>query len=152
MIPHSDANFAACIGAFGHLRPSWMCIGILSFKTLLIRSRSLPNILESHCPHCSLEGHTSPKKFVTAIQVNNYSVGDQHISSFVDSIHLVLHDHEHIPLHTPRSCPHWRSTHLFLRQLNSLSTSWSWARHVAYSSIVPTLESNTSLPSSIWFA
>ena len=72
--------------------------------------------------------------------------GDQHIPSFIDSIRLVLHDHEHVTLHTPRSCPHWRSTHPFLRRFDSPSTTWSWARHVAYSLIMPTLEINTSLP------
>jgi hypothetical protein len=108
---------------------------------------------------------------------DNAHIGDQHISSFVDSFRLVLHDHEHVTLHTPRSCPHWRSTHPFLRRFHSLSTTrlrarhvayslimppflcrfdslsttWSWARHVAYSSIMPTLEINTSLPSSIRF-
>jgi hypothetical protein len=62
---------------------------------------------------------------------------------------LVLEDYEHITLHTPWSKPHWRSTHRFLRQFDLLSTTRLWARHVAYSSIMPTLEINTSLPSSI---
>jgi hypothetical protein len=53
-----------------------MCIGILPFKPRLIRSRSLPNLLESRGPHCALEGRASPNKFVTAIQVNNYLVGN----------------------------------------------------------------------------
>jgi hypothetical protein len=74
-----------------------------------------------------------------------------HLPSFVDSIRLVLQDmstsccillnHAHIE----------DLTHPLLRQSDSLNTTWSWARHVAYSSIVPTLEINTSLPSSIWF-
>jgi hypothetical protein len=55
-------------------------------------------------------------------------------------------------LHTPRSCPHWRSTHPFLHQFDWLSTTRLWARHVAYSSIMPTLEMNTTLPSLIQLA
>jgi hypothetical protein len=51
-------------------------------------------------------------------------------------------------LHNPRSCPHWRSTqHSFLCPFDSLSITRSWAHHVAYSSIMPTLDINTSLPS-----
>jgi glutaredoxin len=42
-------------------------------------------------------------------------IGDEHIPSFINSIRLVLHDHEHVTLHTPRSCQHCRSTHPFLR-------------------------------------
>jgi hypothetical protein len=53
-----------------------MCIWILPFKPRLIRSISLPNILESRGPRCALEGRASLDKFVTAIQVNNYSVGN----------------------------------------------------------------------------
>jgi hypothetical protein len=53
-----------------------MCIGILPFKPQLIRSRSVPNIHESSGPCYALEGRASPNKFVTAIQVNNYSVGN----------------------------------------------------------------------------
>jgi hypothetical protein len=78
--------------------------------------------------------------------------GDQQIPSFVDSVRLVLHDHEHITLHTHRSYPHWRSTHPFLHQFNSLSTTRLWTCHVAYSSIMPTLDINTSFPLSIQFA
>jgi hypothetical protein len=85
------------------------------------------------------------------ILLDNAHIGDQHITSFVDLIHLVLHDYEHIMLHTPRSCPHWRLAHPFLCRFDSLSTTWSWARQVAYSSIIPTLEIKTSLPSSIRF-
>jgi hypothetical protein len=77
LIPPSDANFAACIGAFRHLSPSFMCIGILPFKPRLIQSRFLPNLLESCGLRCALEGCASPTKFVIAIQVNNYSVGNQ---------------------------------------------------------------------------
>jgi hypothetical protein len=71
---------------------------------------------------------------------------------FVDLIRLVLHDHEHVTMHTPRSCPHLRSTHPFLRRFDSLSTTRLWARHIAYSSIMPTLEINTYIPSSIRFS
>jgi hypothetical protein len=85
------------------------------------------------------------------ILLDHAHIGDQHIPSFVDSIRLVLHGHEHVTLHTPQSCPHWRSTYPFLHRFDSLSTTWSWARHVAYSSIMPTLEINTSLLSSIRF-
>jgi hypothetical protein len=53
-----------------------LAIGISPFKPRLIQSRSLPNLLESRSPLCALEGHASPNKFVTAIQVNNYSVGN----------------------------------------------------------------------------
>jgi hypothetical protein len=76
-------------------------------------------------------------------------IGDQHIPSFIDSIHLVLRDDEHVTWHTNRSWPHWRSTHPFLHRFDSPSTTWSWARHIGYSLIMPTLEINTSLPSSI---
>jgi hypothetical protein len=86
------------------------------------------------------------------ILLDHAHIGDQHIPSFVNSIRLVLHDDEHITLHTTWSCPHWRSTHPFLHRLDSPSTTWSWARHIAYYSIMPTLEINTSLPSSIRFA
>jgi hypothetical protein len=79
-------------------------------------------------------------------------IRDQHIPSFVDSIRLVLQDYEQVMLHTPQSCPHWRSTHPFLCWFNSPITTRLWACHVAYSSIMPTLDNNTSLPSSIWFA
>jgi hypothetical protein len=79
-------------------------------------------------------------------------IGDQHIPSFVNSIHIVLQEYEHITLHTPRSCPHWRSTHTFLRRFDLLSTTKLWAYHVAYFSIMPTLEVNTSLPLLIQFA
>jgi hypothetical protein len=47
--------------------------------------------------------------------------GEQLIPSFVNSFRLVLHDHEHVTLHTPRSCPHWRSTHPYLSRFDSLS-------------------------------
>jgi hypothetical protein len=53
---------------------------------------------------------------------------------------------------SPRSCPQWRWTHPFVRQFDSHNTTWSRARHIAYSSIMPTLEINTSLHSSIRFA
>jgi hypothetical protein len=86
------------------------------------------------------------------ILLDHGHIGDQHIPSFIDSIRLVLYNHEHITLHTTRSWPHWRSTHPFLRRFDSPSTTWSWARHVAYYSIMTTLEINTSLPLSIQFA
>jgi hypothetical protein len=80
-------------------------------------------------------------------------IGDQHIiPSFVDSIRLVLRYDKHVTLQTLRSCPHSRSTHLFLCPFVSLSTTRLFARHVANSSIMPTLEINTSFPSSIQFA
>jgi hypothetical protein len=88
-------------------------------------------------PHCILLDHAD--------------IGDQHIAPFVDSIRLVLQHYEHVTLHTPRSCPHWRSTHPFLRRFDSLSTTRLLARNVAYPSIMLTLEINTSLPSSIQF-
>jgi hypothetical protein len=47
--------------------------------------------------------------------------GDQLIPSFVNSFRLVLHDLEHVTLHTPRSGPHWRSTHPYLSRFDSLS-------------------------------
>jgi ABC-type ATPase involved in cell division len=47
------------------------------------------------------------------ILLDHNHIGDQHIPFFVDSIGLVLQDYEHIMLHTPRSCPNWRSTHPF---------------------------------------
>jgi hypothetical protein len=73
-------------------------------------------------------------------------IGNQHIiPSYVDSIHLVLQDDEYVMLQTPRSCPHSRSTHLFLR------TTRRWARHVVYSLIIPTMEINSSHPSWIHF-
>jgi hypothetical protein len=53
-----------------------MCIGILPFKPQLIQSRSLPNLLESRDRRCAPEGRASPTKFVTTIEVNNYSVGN----------------------------------------------------------------------------
>jgi hypothetical protein len=87
-----------------------------------------------------------------AYSSNDAHIGDQYIPSFVDLIHLVLQDDEHVMLHTPWLCPQWRSTHSFHRQIVSLSTTWSRACHILYSSIMPTLEINTSLPSSIRFA
>jgi hypothetical protein len=86
------------------------------------------------------------------ILLNHAHIGDQHIPSFVDLIRLLIQDYGHVTLHTPRSCPYWRSTHPFFRRFDSLSTTRLWARHVAYSSIMPTLEINTHLPSSIPFA
>jgi hypothetical protein len=87
-----------------------------------------------------------------AYSSNHAHIGDQHIPPFVDLIRLVLQDDEHVMLHIPWSCPQWRSTHPFLRQFVLLSTTWSWVCHIAYSSIIPTLEINTSLSSSIWFS
>jgi hypothetical protein len=76
--------------------------------------------------------------------LNHAHIGDQHIPSFIDSIHLVLQDCEHVTLHTPQSCPRWRSTHPFLCWFDSPSTTRLWKRDVSYSSIIPTLEINTS--------
>jgi hypothetical protein len=87
-----------------------------------------------------------------AYSSNDAHIGYQNIPSIVDLIRLVLQDDEHVMLHTPWSCPQCRSTHPFLRQFDSLSTTWWWVCHIAYSSIMPTLEINTSLPSSIWFS
>jgi hypothetical protein len=58
-------------------------------------------------------------------------IGDQHIPSFVNSIRLVLQDYEQVILHTPQSCPHWRSSHPFLCWFNSPITTRLWACHVA---------------------
>jgi hypothetical protein len=85
------------------------------------------------------------------ILLGHANIGDQHIPSFIDSIRLVLQNYDHVKLHTPQSFPHWRSTHPFLCRFNSPITTRLWACHVAYSSIMPTLEINTSLPSSIRF-
>jgi hypothetical protein len=88
------------------------------------------------------------------ILLHHTQIGDQHIIPCLgNSIHLVLQDYEHVTLHTPRSCPHWRSTLPFLHQFDSLSTTRLWAHHVAYSSIMPILEMNiSSLPSLVQFA
>jgi hypothetical protein len=85
------------------------------------------------------------------ILLDHAHIGDQHIPFFVDLIGLVLQDYEHVTLHITRSCPHWRSTHPFLHWFDCLSTTRLWACHVAYSSIMPTLEINTTLPSLIQF-
>jgi hypothetical protein len=117
-------------------------------------SRSCPHWRSTHCflrqfdslsPTWSWARHIAYSSIMPTLEINTSS-------SFVDSIHLVLQDYEHVTLYTSRSCPHWRSTHPFLCRFYSLSTTWSWARHVAYSSIIPTLEINTSLPSLVRFA
>src|SRR5688572_29795381 len=75
----SDANFAACIGASGHLNPSRTWIRSLVCNPFLILSRSLPNLLESHGTCTLVEGHASPNNFVMVIQVvcvNNDSVAN----------------------------------------------------------------------------
>jgi hypothetical protein len=106
------------------------------------------------CQH-SRSTHFSLRRFVSlsttrfmstphCILIHHAHIGDQHIPSFIDLIRLVLQEDEHVKLHTPRSCPQWRSTHLFLRQFVSLRSTWSC--HIAYSSIMPRLEINTSLP------
>jgi hypothetical protein len=81
-------------------------------------------------------------------------IGNQHIiPSFDDSIHLVLRDDGHVTLQTPRSCVHSRSTHLFLRQFVSLSTTTFMSTPHCILPFIPTLEIKTSfLPSSIQFA
>jgi hypothetical protein len=56
----------------------------------------------------------------------------------MNTSHCILLDHAHIEINT--SLP---------SSIRLPSTTWSWARHVAYSSIMPTLEINTALPSSI---
>jgi hypothetical protein len=75
-------------------------------------------------------------------------------TSFPSSIRFAWYYkiYEQTTFHTPPSCPHWRSTHPFFYRFDSLSTTRWWARHVAYSSIMPTMEINSSLPSSICFA
>jgi hypothetical protein len=106
------------------------------------------------CPH-SRSTHLSLRRFVLlsttrfmstphCILIHRAHIGDQHIPSFIDLIRLVLLEDEHVKLHTPRSCPQWISTHPFLRHFVSLRSTRSC--HIAYSSIMPTLEINTSLP------
>jgi hypothetical protein len=55
----------------------------------------------------------------SCILLNHAQNGDQLISSFVNSFRLDLHDH--VTLHTPRSCPRWRSTHPYLSRFDCLS-------------------------------
>jgi hypothetical protein len=113
------------------------------------------------CPHWSsthpflrrFDSHTIRRLWTRCIPLDHAHIGDQpNVPSFADSIRLVLQDHEHVSLHILRSCLHWTSTHPFLRWFDMLSTTWSWACHIAYSSIMPTLEINTPLPSLIRFA
>jgi hypothetical protein len=82
------------------------------------------------------------------ILLDHAHIGDQQ-PFLCRFIRLVLYDHKHITFHTTRSWPHWRTTHPFLRRFDLSSTTWSWERHVAYFSVMPTMEINTSLPSSI---
>jgi hypothetical protein len=99
------------------------------------------------------DSHTTKRLLARCIPFDHAHIGDQpNVRSFFDSIRLVLQDHEHVSLHILWSCPHWTSTHPFFRWFDLLSTTWSWACHIAYSSIMSTLEINTSLPSSIRFA
>jgi hypothetical protein len=86
------------------------------------------------------------------VLLDHAHIRDRHIRSITESIRQVLHDHKHVTLHTPRSCPRWRSPHHFYGRFDSPRTTWSWAHHVAYSLIMPTVEINTSLPLSIRFA
>jgi glutaredoxin len=120
---------------------SWACYIAYSsiIPTLDINTSLLLSIQFSH--------HYMIMSMSCSILLDHAHIGDQHIPSFDDSIRLVLHDHEHVTLHTHRSCPHWRSTHPFLRRFDLHSFTWLWVRHVAYSSIMPTLEINTSIPS-----
>jgi hypothetical protein len=82
-------------------------------------------------PH-SRSTHLSLRRFVSlsttrfmstpcCILLDHAHNGDQLIPSFVNSFRLVLHNHEHVTLHTPRSCQHWRSTHPYLSQFDYLS-------------------------------
>jgi hypothetical protein len=115
--------------------------------------RSCPHLRSTHPFLRRFDSHTTRRLWVRCIPLDHAHIGDQpNVPSFVDSIRLVLQDHEHVTLHIFRSCPHWIWTHPFLRWFDSLSTTWSWACHIAYSPILPTLEINTSLPSSIRFA
>jgi hypothetical protein len=85
-----------------------------STHLFLHRFISLSNTRFMSTPHCILL---------------HADIGDQNIiSSFVNSIRLILHDFEHVTLHTPRSCPHWSSTHPFLRRFDSLTIRRLWAR------------------------
>jgi hypothetical protein len=108
------------------------------------------------CPH-SRSTHLSHRRFVSlgttrfmsnprSILLHHAHIGVRHIPYFIDLIRSVLQEDEHVMLHTPLSCPQWRSTHPFFCQFVSLKTTWSWACPIAYSSIMPTLEMNTSLP------
>jgi hypothetical protein len=85
------------------------------------------------CPHSrSTHLFLSNTRFMTTprcILLLHADIGHQNIiSSFVDSIHLVLQDYEHVTLHTPRSCPYWCSTHHFLCRFDSHTTRRLWAR------------------------
>jgi hypothetical protein len=75
-------------------------------------------------------------------------IGDQNIiSSFVDSIRLVLQDYEHVTLHTHIGVQHIPS---FVDSILILLEDYE---HVAYPSIMPTLEINPMfLPLPIRFA
>jgi hypothetical protein len=64
------------------------------------------------------DSNATIRLWACCILLNHAHIGYQHISSFIDSIHLLLQDYEHI----------------------------------AYSSIMPTLDINTTLPSSIRLA
>jgi hypothetical protein len=57
------------------------------------------------------------------IVLNHAHIRDRHIRSIIESIRQVLHDHEHVTLHTPRSCPRWRSPHHFYGRFDSPSTT-----------------------------
>jgi hypothetical protein len=84
------------------------------------------------CPH-SESTHLFLRRFISlsntrfmstqrCILLLHADIGDQKIiSSFVNSFRLKLHGHEHVPLHTLRSCPHLRLTHPYLSRFDSLS-------------------------------
>jgi hypothetical protein len=115
--------------------------------------RSCPHWRSTHPFLRRFDSHATRRLWARCITLDHAHIGDQpNIPSFVHLIRLVLQDHEHVTLHILWSCPHWTSTHPFLRWIDSLITTWSWACHIAYSSIMPALEINTSLPSSIRFA
>jgi hypothetical protein len=115
--------------------------------------RSCPHRRSTHPFLRRFDSHTTRRLWARCILLNLAHIGDQpNVPSFVDFICLVLQDHEHVTLHIFQSCPHWTWTHPFLRWFDLLSTTWSWVCHIAYSSIMPTLEINTSLPSSIHFS
>jgi hypothetical protein len=114
------------------LQTSWSCPQSRSTHLSLRRFVSLSTTRFMSTPRCILLHHAH--------------IGAQHIPCFIDLIRLVLQEDEHVMLHIPRSCPQWRQTHPFLPQFVSLSTTWSWACHITYSSIMPTLDINISLP------
>jgi hypothetical protein len=84
--------------------------------------RSCPHSRSTHLFLCRFVSLSTTRFMITphCILLLHTHIGDQNIiHSFVDSIRLVLQDYEHVTLHTPRSCAHWRSTHPFLCRFDS---------------------------------